>query len=162
MEEIKLKTNRIGVIKFLLPIFIALTVFFTVVVTLYFVNYDTMKDDVDVIIAVSVMEIVFLIIILSLRFLFVKTYVFTRHTITVYRGKKAVEQYETDTIINLFYNRFRLRTLFGAMLGGMLDGGCWKLYARFTNGSRDSLGMFSVKDMEKLKGFYGDYFQIVD
>lgn len=160
--DVTVKTNRFGIIKLLLPFYVVLTFFFVVFWACCIISYEDMKDETFACITLSSLEGVFIVLFLCLKFVNRKTYVFSKDGIAVYRRKNQIKQYDIDTVICLKYNRFRFSYIFYMMNGGMPDGGCWKLYVFLTNGSRITLDVFALKDVEKLKTLYGDLLQITD
>lgn len=45
--------------------------------------------------------------------------------------------------------------------GELADGGAWKIHLKLKDGTKKSLAFFSIKDVKKIKEFYGDLVEIV-
>ena len=160
--NVMLKTNRFGLIKFLLPFYCVLTFLFVMLVASYIIDYEAMKSQTFACVTLSALEGGFIIALLCLKFAGIKTYEFTPEQIIVYRNKKQIIRIDVDTLVCMKYNRFRFRCILYMAGGGFLAVGCWKLYLFLSNGSRVTLGIFQPKDIEKLRELYGELVQIND
>lgn len=155
-----LKTNRLGIIKFLLPFFIVLSFFFVVLIGCYIFDYDAIKDQTFALVTFSSLEGIFVIGFLCVKFIKRRTYKFTDESIVVLKKGQAVKEIRIENILSLTYKKFKVRYVFSVFVGELQDGGCWKLYLDMANGSRITLDIFDVKDVQKLKDLYGDLVQI--
>ncbi len=158
---ITLKTNRIGIIKVIMPLFIVLTIFFTLLIIAYLTHYEDMKNQTLACIVISSLEVFSIICISCTKFVCRKIYTFTPEQITVCYKKKQINQIDIDNIVFMKYNSFHARYIFTMLCGEVLDGGCWKLYINLANGNRIFLDIFDTKDIIKIKELYGGLVQII-
>lgn len=158
--ELTLKTNRMGIIKFLMPIFAILSVFFTLMVIAYITHYEDMKEQTFAGITISALEFLFVVGFIVTKLIRRKTYTFTLDKIAVCRKNKQVNQISIDDIVYMKYVKFHFRYFLTIFTGELRDGGCWKLYVYLTNGNKITLDMFDDKDIKKIKELYGELVQI--
>ncbi len=156
-----LKTNRLGIIKVLLPFFIVLSFFFVVLIGCYIFAYDAVKDQTFALVTLSGLEGIFVVGFLCAKFIRRRTYKFTENKISVLKKEKQIEEIDIDNILSMKYKKFQFRYIFSIFFGELQDGECWKLYLYMTNGNRITLDLFDIADVKKLKNLYGDKIQII-
>ena len=160
--QITLKTNRLGFIKIILPLFIAFLIMFllSVISGVTYPEEQTRDDNVTLIVLGCEAALV-LVVILLLAFLHRKKYVCTANNISVYSHNKLINQINIDDIIKIKYRKLRLSYIFALYDGEKFDGSCWRAYMYMKSGSRITLDIFDIKDAKKLKRLYGELVQIV-
>ena len=159
--ELKLKTNRLGIIKFLLPIYILFSLVFLLMLIVFTTHYEDVKDDTVMFIIICCAEMIFTIGIILTALIRKKTYICTENNIAVYSHNKLIKQFDIDYILRIQYRRFRWRYILTTFSGELMDGGCWKVYLYLSNGNKIVLDIFELKDVKKLKNLYGNLVQIL-
>ncbi len=156
-----LKTNRLGIIKVLLPFFIVLSFFFVVLIGCYIFAYDAVKDQTFALVTLSGLEGIFVVGFLCAKFIRRRTYKFTENKISELKKGKQIEEIDIDNILSMKYKKFQFRYIFSIFFGELQAEGYWKLYLYMTNGNRITLDLFDIEDVKKLKNLYGDKIQII-
>ncbi len=157
--QLKLRSYRGFIIKFLIPFFVMFTLL-TVIISICHILYPEDSEDILIYYIISgIMAAVMLCLILFVKFYNKTYYVFEKDKINVFNGKDFVAKIDIANIEKLVYHPFKFRDMVTIFYDERL--GVWKLHVLLKNGTRKSLAFFSIKDVKKIKEIYGDLVEIV-
>lgn len=160
--KISMKSNRMFLVKALLPIVIIAAVAGVLAGIALAVNFEEQQDAVSAIVALGAVEIVLVAAILFIRFFRWNSYDFDEREIVRYKRNKKVDTIAVSEIADIYFRTFKFRYLITAILGELMDGGCWQLHVIMQDGTIKRLGCFSVKDAKLLQEkLYGDLIKII-
>ncbi len=87
-------------------------------------------------------------------------YLFDEKTIQVCKKNGEVETIDISEVEIIKYHPFRLRYIITIFFGELNEGGAWRLFFKFKDGTIKEVGFLDLKSVEKIKGLYGDLITI--
>ena len=159
--QLKLKSYRGFILKILIPFFVLYVILIASMSIYFALNVEDSKDLIPYLIVLTIVAVILLCLILTVKLYNGAHYIFEKDKINVYSRKKHISKIDIADIEIIYYHPFRFRYLITMFSGELADGGAWKIHLKLKDGTKKSLAFFSIKDVKKIKKFYGDLVEIV-
>lgn len=150
MEEKRIEYKAIR--KLLMEIlFFSVGIIWLFVIVIIPVSMTSYEDIIMVVVALLAVSILMVGIAFASGFINIKTYVFTKNGIEVFRGKKKIRCYERNNIRELRYVTLSLMYFLRAFDFNARKGASWCLYVFTKDGQKKVLFWFNADIAKKLQ-----------